>query len=435
MSQSLEQNLFEQLDAIVLIDSHSHINPHSATSTSLADLLGYHYYTELAHSSGMPRQLIEEPGISPREKVGRLFDHLGNINNTVQWSWFVELSQSLFGFQGDDINKSNWELVYDLAESKMHESNWEDQVLANSKVEKVFLTNDFDDSLDGFDTNRYVPCLRTDDLVFHLAQPKVRERLQSSSGRTLGSLADLKQSLDVLFLRFKARGAKACAISLPPSFSPKAYADQSHSAQVALDDLVQRGIDASESNKSTMAEWVFWKIAEFAEAYNLPFDLMIGVNRRVYPCGVYQGQDLYDSRISLIQYAELFNAFPNLPFPISVLASVTNQELVDYAWIFPNVLTHGHWWYSNTPNYIRHDLRGRIEAIPRNKQLGYYSDAYKLEFIQPKFRMYKQILAGILADDFCRGLGWSEDKAIALGEQILRGNVEQVFDCHRVHNS
>ena len=432
MSQSLDQNLFEQLDAIVLIDSHSHINPHSATSTSLADLLGYHYYTELAHSSGMPRQLIEETGISPREKVGRLFGHLGNINNTVQWSWFVELSQSLFGFQGDEINKSNWELVYDLAESKMCETNWEDQVLANSKVEKVFLTNDFDDPLDGFDTNRYVPCLRTDDLVFHLAQPKVRERLQSSSGRTLGSLADLKQSLDVLFLRFKARGAKACAISLPPWFSPKAYTDQSHAAQVALDDLVQRGIDASESNKRTMAEWVFWKIAEFAEAYKLPFDLMIGVNRRVYPGGVYQGQDLYDSRISLIQYAELFNAFPNLPFPISVLASVTNQELVDYAWIFPNVLTHGHWWYSNTPNYIRHDLRGRIEAIPRNKQLGYYSDAYKLEFIQPKFRMYKQILADILADDFCRGLGWSEDKAIALGAQILRGNVEQVFDCDRV---
>ena len=429
MSQSLSQVLFEQLDAIVLIDSHSHINPHAPASTSLADLLGYHYYTELAHSSGMPKHLIEEPGISPREKVGRLFDHLGNINNTVQWSWFVELSQELFGFQGDEIDKSNWETVYDLAESKMQEPDWETQVLAASKVEKVFLTNDFDDPLEGFDSNRYVPCLRTDDLVFHLAQPKVRERLQAATGQTVVSLSELKQSLDVLFLRFKERGARACAISLPPWFTPKAYADQCHASQVALDDLVHCGAGASEANRKTMAEWVFWKIAELAEAYSLPFDLMIGVNRRVYPNGVFQGQDLYDSRISLIQYADLFNAFPNLPFPISVLASVTNQELVDYAWIFPNVLTHGHWWYSNTPNYIRHDLRGRIEAIPRNKQLGYYSDAYKLEFILPKFRMYKRILAGVLAEDFCNSQGWSEEKAIALGKQILRGNVEQVFNC------
>ena len=429
MSHSLSQVLFDQLDEIVLIDSHSHINPHAPASHSLADLLGYHYYTELAHSSGMRKHLIEEPGISPREKVARLFENLGNINNTVQWSWFIELSQELFGFQGDEIDKSNWETVYDLAESKMREPNWETQVLVASKVEKVFLTNDFDDPLEGFDASRYVPCLRTDDLVFHLAQPKVRDRLQAATGKSVATLSELKQSLDVLFLRFKERGARACAISLPPWFSPKAYADQCHASQVALDDLVHCGVEASEVNKKTIAEWVFWKIAELAEAYALPFDLMIGVNRRVYPDGVFQGQDLYDSRVSLIQYAELFNAFPNLPFPISVLASVTNQELVDYAWIFPNVLTHGHWWYSNTPNYIRHDLRGRIEAIPRNKQLGYYSDAYKLEFILPKFRMYKRILAGVLAEDYCKNQGWTEEKAIALGKQILRGNVEKVFRC------
>ena len=34
--------------------------------------------------------------------------------------------------------------------------------------------------------------------------------------------------------------------------------------------------------------------------------------------GVYQGQDLFDQRTSLIQYAELFNAFPEVTFPISV---------------------------------------------------------------------------------------------------------------------
>ena len=107
---------------------------------------------------------------------------------------------------------------------------------------------------------------------------------------------------------------------------------------------------------------------------------MIGVNRGVYASGVYQGQDLYDSRVSLIQYQQLWNAFPQVTFPVSVLASVTNQELTSYAWIFPNVVTHGHWWYSNTPTYIEHDAAARLEAVPRSKQIGYYSDMYKLEF-------------------------------------------------------
>ena len=79
-----------------------------------------------------------------------------------------------------------------------------------------------------------------------------------------------------------------------------------------------------------------------------------------------------------------------MKFPVSVLASVTNQELTSYAWIFPNVVTSGHWWYSNTPAFIEHDLAARLEAVPATKQIGYYSDMYKLEFGLPKFRMYKR---------------------------------------------
>ncbi len=176
-----------------------------------------------------------------------------------------------------------------------------------------------------------------------------------------------------------------------------------------------------------MAYWVFWTLAEYCSQHRLPFDLMIGVNRQVYPSGVYQGQDLYDSRVSMIQYAPLFNAFPKVTFPISVLASVTNQELVDYAWIFPNVVTNGHWWYSNTPSFIYRDLAARLEAIPSTKQIGYYSDAYKLEFALPKFSMYKRTLAKVLAHEFVIDRGWSQSRAIELGKQILRGNVERIF--------
>ena len=154
---------------------------------------------------------------------------------------------------------------------------------------------------------------------------------------------------------------------------------------------------------------------------------MIGVNRNVYLQGVHQGRDLFDSRVSLIQYKELFNAFPQVMFPISVLASVTNQELVSYSWIFPNVLTNGHWWYSNTPTFIEHDAAARLEAVPRTKQIAYYSDMYKLEFALPKFAMYKRILAKILAERFVIDRGWKEERAVDLGRQVLRGNVDAVF--------
>jgi glucuronate isomerase len=104
-----------------------------------------------------------------------------------------------------------------------------------------------------------------------------------------------------------------------------------------------------------------------------------------------------------------------------------NQELVAYSWIFPNVLPCGHWWYSNTPSYIEADLRSRLEAVPAGKQIGYYSDAYKLEFVLPKFAMYRRCLANVLLRDFCVGRGWSEERALELGKAVLRDNVVEVF--------
>ena len=173
--------------------------------------------------------------------------------------------------------------------------------------------------------------------------------------------------------------------------------------------------------------YVFWTIAEFCAEFGLPFDLMIGVNRGVYEAGVFQGQDLYDSRVSLIQYRELFNAFPQVTFPVSVLASVTNQELTSYAWIFPNVVTHGHWWYSNAPAFLERDLAARLETVPATKQIGYYSDMYKLEFALPKFAMYKRVLAKVLGERFVIDRAWSELRAVKLGRQVLRGNVDAIF--------
>lgn len=425
MSHSLSQRIFDELDNLVLIDPHTHINPLEPASQTLADILGYHYYTELAHSAGLPKNRIEEPGISPKEKVGRIFEGLAPINNTIQWSWMIELSQKLFGFHGTAIDASNWESVYDLALTKMQQADWANQVLRQSKIEAVFLTNDFDDPLQGFDTRVYIPCLRTDELVFHLARPTVRQRLAKATHVEPTSLAAYRDCIGKLFVHFLSKGVRACAISLPPYFSPQPISFPV--AETAFQRLLEQGDHTDSQDRLTMAYWTFWTLAEYCAEFGLPFDLMIGVNRQVYPQGVFQGQDLYDSRVSMIQYAPLFNAFPQVCFPISVLASVTNQELVDYAWIFPNVVTNGHWWYSNTPSFIYRDLAARLEAIPRTKQIGYYSDAYKLEFTLPKFAMYKRVLSRVLADEFVEDRGWSEEHAVELGKDILRGNVERIF--------
>lgn len=401
MSDALIQRLAAALAEIPIIDPHSHIDPRRPAAKSLDEILGYHYYTELAHSAGMSHELLRAE-VDTQERVRAILEYAGRFDNTVQYSWFVEICQTFFGWEGT-ITASDADALWQAAERQVSRPDWEAEVLRRSNVEQVFLTNDFDDPLDGFDTTLYVPCLRTDDLVFKLHEPAVRERLARATGIEAGDPARLRQALGRLFEHFTRRGAKACAISLPPSSQPTVNAPP------------------------LSPPAVFWQLAELCREWKLPFDLMIGVNRRVYPQGVYQGQDLFDQRTSLIQYADLFNAFPDVTFCVSVLTSSQNQELASYSWIFPNVVTCGHWWYANVPTLIDRDLRNRLQAVPRTKQIAYYSDAYKLEFILPKFNMYRRVLAKVLAEEYVLARSWGEERTVALGRTILRDNVATIF--------
>ena len=418
----LTRDLYAEIRKITIIDPHSHINPLKAASKTLDDILGYHYYTELAHSAGMTHEPLGDK-FPPKERVRAILGHLDRIDNTVQYSWFMEIARSFLGFQGDHVSAADADSLWATAEKQFAQPDWEGQVLRKSNVESIFLTNDFDDPLEGFDTTKYVPCLRTDDLVFHLDKAATRDRVVKATGIEPTDAGRIEQALTKLFQHFTRRGAKACAISLPPDFTP-ATVPAAELTQ-AMGELLSG--TPSVAAKQTVARGVFWRLAQHCVEFHLPFDLMIGVNRRVYSAGVFQGQDLFDQRTSLIQYAELFNAFPTVTFPISVLTSSQNQELVSYSWIFPNVVTNGHWWYSNTPTFIERDALARMQAVPKTKQIGYYSDAYKLEFVLPKFDMYRRLLAGMLAEHYVRPGIYSETRAVEFARLLLRENTRTIF--------
>ncbi len=240
----------------------------------------------------------------------------------------------------------------------------------------------------------------------------------------VGDYATLREAIGRLFERFTAKGAGACAISLPPDFAPLRATPKRAVTPIRR---AIHGMDLRPEEHEEVRRAVFWTLAEFCAEFRLPFDLMIGPIREVYPAGVAGGRDLFDRRVSLHDYRDLFNHFAGVTFPISTLSPDAGPELLAYAWIFPNVVPHGHWWYSNVPAFIAADLKARLQAVPKTKQVGYYSDAYKLEFVLPKFAMYRKILAEALAEDAIRGRGWSAERALEVARLVLLENPRRIF--------
>ena len=419
----LENRLLHEILAIRAIDCHSHVPAELPHARTLADLLGYHYYTELAHSAGMPADAVRHP-IREADLVAEMVSRLGAIDNTVQYSWLMEAARDLFGFRADRLTTGNWAELNQMVVEAARQKDRYRAVLAKANIEKVFLTNRFDEDLSAVDRSVFVPCLRTDDLVFRLADADLRRRLAAKTGIEIGSTDDVRDAVRWLMRYFTQYGAGSAAVSLPPDFTP-AGPDEAAAGKALARAL--RGKDLSDDDGRHLAVFVFDAVADACRQFRKPFQLMIGVLRNVYPAGVEGGRDLLAKPGSLLQYADLFRRYPDVDFTVSVLSLAWAHELATFAWIFPNVKPSGHWWYLNIPVHIEHELRARLMAVPKVKLIGYYSDMYKVEFGLPKFNMYRRVLARVLARDFVETGLMGEPQAVETAALLLRDNPKRIF--------
>jgi glucuronate isomerase len=291
-------------------------------------------------------------------------------------------------------------------------------------IEKVFLTNRFDEDLGGVDREVFVPCLRTDDLIFQLADAEVRRRLAAKTGIEVASADGLRDAVGWLMRYFTQHGAASAAASLPPNFVPAAPDEAVAGKAIAK---AARGRDLVADERRAVAAFALDVVAEACRQFRKPFQLMIGVIRNLYPAGVEGGRDLLSKRGSLADYAGLFMRYPQVTFTVSVLSAAWEHELAAMARIIPNCIPSGHWWYLNLPAYIEPDLRARLESVPKTKLIGYYSDMYKVEFGLPKFNMYRRSLARVLAREFVERGRMTEPQALEVARLLLRDNPARIF--------
>src|SRR4029077_7511892 len=119
LNDRLAEYLYTEICHIPLIDPHSHIDPHRATARTLDDILGYHYYTELAHSAGMDKAPLAAE-VPPRERIRAILSYMDRLDNRVQYSWFVEIARMFLGFKGDRVSASDCDALCDAADKIMN---------------------------------------------------------------------------------------------------------------------------------------------------------------------------------------------------------------------------------------------------------------------------------------------------------------------------
>ena len=428
MNHTIVAQLYREVNAMPIYDVHTHIRPVHAAGRSIGDILSYHYYTELTNAAeyqpgGFP---LNDPEALTRMVVPLL----RHIRNTVQYDWLMVISETFLGIPRSRWETGNWEEIYRLSVGVMTDSGYPDRVIAEANLKVAYLTNSFDEDLDGFDTSFYVPNLRVEPFVIWSANPEQLDDLSDFLGRPILGVSEFDAAMDKAFAKFAAHNMGYAAISAPPNVITGPV--ESAAADAVLKKVLS-GEMIDDEGKKVLVAYGFNRVADLCRDHEKPFHLMIGADRDAYAHGVPSGCDLFDSVNSLRGYDYLLNAYPDVSFPVAVLADTSGLELTAAAWIRHNVYPSGHWWYSNQPTEIAREVRRRLDTVPGNKSVGYFSDSYYLDFILPKFRMYKFELARALADRMERSeihpnmAPFTFDQAVELAHKLMVDNPRRLF--------
>jgi hypothetical protein len=179
-----------------------------------------------------------------------------------------------------------------------------------------------------------------------------------------GSAAESRKFLDTWIARMNP---KYMAVSLPPSFR---YPEESLRAQI-------------------LKEVIF----PTCKQHNIPFAMMIGVRKRVYPELGDAGDSLGHADTSTVERICYENH--DINFLVTMLSRENQHELCIAARKFANLKIFGCWWFLNNPSIIREITAERIELLGASF-IPNHSDARILEQVIYKWAHTRRALVDCL---------------------------------------
>ena len=172
--------------------------------------------------------------------------------------------------------------------------------------------------------------------------------------------------------------------------------------------------DADIAGDSLAANVIREAVLPVCREFQLPFALMIGVDRQVNPPLKSAGDG--EGMADLSGLKQLLQQNPDVKFFSTLLARENQHGLVVLGRKFRNLMPFGCWWFMNNPVLIEETTRMRMEMLGTSFILQ-HSDARILEQLLYKWDHSRQIITKVLIDKYA--------DVMATGWQIERSEIER----------
>jgi hypothetical protein len=122
----------------------------------------------------------------------------------------------------------------------------------------------------------------------------------------------------------------------------------------------------------------------------------------------------------------LAGAYPDFHFNCSAASDLHTHDLAILAKHVPNISVAGYWWHTLYPRTIRKSLELRLDIVPANKIIAFFSDAYHAEWCYPKLKLVKRLVGDVLLDRVADET-YTPDLALSLVDDLFHGNAARIY--------
>jgi len=423
-----DHTLQSELEAVPVVDPHTHLRASKPTTDNLADLILYHHVLVELVSAGMPAtaatkaglpQESADPGMEPLDRVKAALPYLCRIRNTTCGYLLRTLLADLYGVPGGELTSGNVDEVFALVAERAGGPAWTSHVLKDKCRMQASITVERDRA-PAWDASMSRAIEQSLNLVSGKSSPRdTLLDMERAFGTQLRTADDVGSACHDLGRRCGNEPFQFVGLWLLPFLT---FTDPG-AAEVTS--VLRRAADDKPLDHSDLSAFTSYALRSFL------LGLRSGPLRTIQ---MIVGAEVLPPHRSFTHWSpeypgalgRLAGEFEDFHFNCSTASDLYTQDLAILAKHVPNISVGGYWWHTLYPHYIRKSIEARLDIVPASKIVSFFSDAYHAEWCYPKLKMVKQIFGEVLRDRVQRGL-LTEPIAISLIKETFCDNPARIY--------
>lgn len=427
----LVTTLTEALATIPLLDAHTHLAGGRLSAQGLHDIVLYHMVISDLYAAGCPAgaRLTPYPNWPDQDeahaRLREALPYLPFIRNTSGWWGVRTILHDLYAWD-EPITADNWQALDALIRERADDRAWAREIMRRANIQRACTeiarreVGQDDDVLSySLEWAFFTRCQygEYDTALYELERCwgqtpdtplPVNAHGRPPTVRTIHTLDDVHAALDhyVKAIPYEQLLSMATHISTDLYLTPVSEAAMASA-------LTRRG-QAGPAERDMYAAYIHEVFLTALEPYanRLVFQFSFGAEPLPHETA---------SRLSqraIAQLADSIARHPKIRFQCLLASRHANQALCSLCRELPNLSLAGYWWHNFFPSAMRQVMDERLDMLPMNKQIGFFSDAYTLEWAYAKSMIVRAQLVQVLAHKIGQGQ-YTIDDALIIARAIF----------------